>query len=236
MLNIQNLKVNRDSKEVLKGVNLTIGPSELHVLMGPNGSGKSTLALTLMGHPSCNVIDGNILLDGKSIISLSPDKRAKKGLFLAFQYPVEVPGVSMRSFIRTAYKELGQPLNSFNSILDKSLKILNMDKGFLRRSLNDNFSGGEKKKGEILQMAVLHPKYAVLDETDSGLDISALKVVAEAISKVRKENNKLGVLIITHYIRILKYLDVDYVHIMLGGKITKYGGRELAEEVEEKGY
>jgi len=236
MLKIQNLKVNRDGKEVLRGVSLNIKPGEVHILMGPNGSGKSTLASALMGNPVFEVVGGSVILDGRSLLNLSPDKRAKFGLFLAFQYPVEVSGVSMRGFLRAVYKELGRPVESFNKDLEKNLKLLNMSSAFMERFLNDGFSGGEKKKSEILQLALFSPKYAILDEMDSGLDVSALKTVAESISKIKAENPDLGILIITHYQRILKYLDVDFVHILSEGKISRSGGRELVEEVEEKGY
>ncbi|MBU1016903.1 MAG: Fe-S cluster assembly ATPase SufC [Patescibacteria group bacterium] len=235
MLKIRNLEVNREGKRILKGVTLRIKSGETHILMGPNGSGKSTLANTLMGNPLYKVVGGEMSFEGKSLLNLSPDKRAKLGLFLAFQYPVEISGVSMASFLRTAYKELGKPLGFFNKNLEGSLKFLNIDKGFMQRYLNEGFSGGEKKKSEILQLAMFSPKLAILDETDSGLDVSALKTVAESFTKIKIKNPKLSFLIITHYTRILKYLDVDFVHIMLNGRVVKSGGIELSEEVEEKG-
>jgi len=235
MLKIRNLEVNREGKRILKGVTLRIKSGETHILMGPNGSGKSTLANTLMGNPLYKVVGGEMSFEGKSLLNLSPDKRAKLGLFLAFQYPVEISGVSMASFLSTAYKELGKPLGFFNKNLEGSLKFLNIDKGFMQRYLNEGFSGGEKKKSEILQLAMFSPKLAILDETDSGLDVSALKTVAESFTKIKIKNPKLSFLIITHYTRILKYLDVDFVHIMLNGRVVKSGGIELSEEVEEKG-
>ncbi|MFH1566324.1 MAG: Fe-S cluster assembly ATPase SufC [bacterium] len=236
MLEIKNLKVNRTRKNILNGINLSIKGGETHILMGPNGSGKSTLANALMGNPSYEVFDGEILLDGKSLLNLSPNKRASAGLFLAFQYPVEIEGVPMKSFLRTVLKELEKPLENFEEELRKNLELLKIGKDIIERSLNFGFSGGERKKSEILQLALFSPKYAILDETDSGLDISALRTVAEGITVIKKRNPKLGVLIITHNPKILKYIKVDGVHLMLKGKIVRSGDIKLVKEVEKRGY
>jgi Fe-S cluster assembly ATP-binding protein len=240
-LEIRDLHATVEGNEILKGVNLTIGQGEIHALMGPNGSGKSTLANTLLGHPKYKVTKGDILIDGESVIDLTPDKRAKKGLFLAFQYPVAVPGVTMFSFLRAAYNAVhsdakNQPptIFEFKDALSEKMKLLEMDESFMNRYLNEGFSGGEKKRAEILQLAMLRPKFAVLDETDSGLDIDALRVVAEGVSKLA--NSELGVLVITHYQRILKYIRPTFVHVMYEGKITASGGQELSLKLEEKGY
>jgi Fe-S cluster assembly ATP-binding protein len=238
---ITDLHVAVEGKEILKGVNLTVRQGETHALMGKNGSGKSTLASTLMGHPNYEVTSGDILLDGESILELAPDERARKGLFLAFQYPSAVPGVSTFNFLRTAYNavhvpEGGKPMavREFRKLLAGNLATLKMNEDFLKRYLNDGFSGGEKKRAEILQMAVLAPKIAVLDETDSGLDIDALRVVADGVNAQRGPN--LGTLVITHYQRLLNYIVPDYVHIMLAGRIVTTGGKDLALELENKGY
>jgi len=236
MLEVKNLKVNRGGKNILKAVSLSIKEGETHILMGPNGSGKSTLANALLGNPLYTVAGGKILLDKMPLVKLSPDKRAKLGLFLAFQYPVEVEGVSMRSFLRTVYIELKKSGENFNKNLVESLKLLNINENFMGRALNFGFSGGEKKKSEILQLALFSPKYAILDETDSGLDVASLRTVAEGISALKKTNPKLGILMITHNPRILKYLNADVVHIMFQGKIIKSGNAALVKEVEEKGY
>ena len=238
---IRDLHVQVESTEILKGVNLTIRQGETHALMGKNGSGKSTLASTLMGHPSYVVTSGEVLLDGENILELGPDERARKGLFLAFQYPSAIPGVSTFNFLRTAYNAVHVPagakpmaVREFRKLLAGNLTTLKMDEEFLKRYLNDGFSGGEKKRAEILQMAVLAPKIAVLDETDSGLDIDALRVVAEGVNAQRGPN--LGTLVITHYQRLLNYIVPDYVHIMQAGRIVTTGDKGLALELEAKGY
>jgi Fe-S cluster assembly ATP-binding protein len=240
-LEIRDLHATVEGTEILKGVDLTINQGEIHALMGPNGSGKSTLANTLLGHPKYKVTKGDVLIDGESIIDLTPDKRAKKGLFLAFQYPVAVPGVTMFSFLRAAYNAVHTDANNkaptifdFKETLAERMKLLGMDESFMNRYLNEGFSGGEKKRAEILQLAMLKPKFAVLDETDSGLDIDALRVVAEGVSKIA--SNDLGILVITHYQRILKYIRPTFVHVMYEGRITASGGQELSLKLEEKGY
>lgn len=227
--------------EIIKGFNLTVNAGEVHAIMGPNGSGKSTLAKVLAGHPSYEVTRGTVRFPEKNLLEMEPDERANEGLFLAFQYPVEIPGVVNSNFLRMAYnsrqKYLGleemDPLD-FDDFIEEKIKILNMDKGFLDRGINEGFSGGEKKKNEILQLLILNPKFAILDETDSGLDIDALKIVAQGINKFKNEDN--AVLMITHYQRLLNYVNPDFVHILSDGKIIKTGGRELALELEEKGY
>ena len=240
-LEIRDLHATVEGTEILKGVDLTVNQGEIHALMGPNGSGKSTLANTLLGHPKYTVTKGDIQIDGESIVGLTPDKRAKKGLFLAFQYPVAVPGVTMFSFLRAAYnavhtdeKHQAPTIFDFKETLSEKMKLLEMDESFMNRYLNEGFSGGEKKRAEILQLAMLKPKFAVLDETDSGLDIDALRVVAEGVSKLA--NNDLGILVITHYQRILKYIRPTFVHVMYEGRITASGGQELSIKLEEKGY
>jgi len=240
-LEIIDLHVSVESKPILKGVNLTVNKGETHAIMGPNGSGKSTLANTLMGHPKYIVDQGDILLDGESISKLSPDKRAKKGLFLAFQYPHEVSGVSVFNFLRSSLNSLDMQNNSkpmsiiaFRKYLRERMEVLNVEESFVKRYLNEGFSGGEKKKSEILQMAVLKPKIAILDETDSGLDIDALKTVSEAVNKMTGPD--LGILMITHYQRILKYVQPGFVHVLMDGKVVKSGSIELAQTLENKGY
>ena len=240
-LEIRDLHASVEGTEILKGVDLTINQGEIHALMGPNGSGKSTLANTLLGHPKYKVTKGDVLIDGESIINLTPDKRAKKGLFLAFQYPVAVPGVTMFSFLRAAYnavhtdeKNQAPTIFEFKETLAERMKLLGIDESFMNRYLNEGFSGGEKKRAEILQLAMLKPKFAVLDETDSGLDIDALRVVAEGVSKIASDD--LGILVITHYQRILKYIRPTYVHVLYEGRITASGGQELSLKLEEKGY
>ncbi|HYC11424.1 MAG TPA: Fe-S cluster assembly ATPase SufC [Nitrososphaerales archaeon] len=240
-LAIKDLHASVEGKEILKGVDLTVRQGETHALMGPNGSGKSTLAYTLMGHPKYHVTSGEATIDGESILGLTPDKRVKRGLFLAFQYPVAVQGVSMFSFLRAAYNaahttDPKEPptIFEFKEAVAEKLKMLSMDDSFLTRYLNEGFSGGEKKRAEILQMALMQPKYAVLDETDSGLDIDALRIVAEGINKVSGPN--MGALIITHYQRILKYVKPQFVHVMYQGRIIESGGEELSRLLEEKGY
>ncbi len=236
-LEIKNLYVEIDSKEILKGVNLTVNENEVVAIMGPNGAGKSTLGFTIMGHPKYKITKGQILFKGQDIATLSPDKRARLGLFLSFQYPSEIPGVSVFNFLRTALNSIrGEPVPvlEFQKTLWNTMAGLKMPKEFAQRNLNEGFSGGEKKRAEILQMAILKPQIAVLDETDSGLDIDALKTVADGIQKLISP--ELGVLLITHYTRILNYIKPDKVHVMLNGRIVKTGGAELAKELEEKGY
>ncbi len=238
-LEIRDLHVAIAGKKILAGVDLKIKGGETHVIMGPNGSGKSTLSNVIMGHPNYRIEKGDILLNGKSILELGPDERAGKGLFLAFQYPQEISGVSLANFLRHAYNAVhpnGKRLSvmDFHRMLLEKMELLKMDREFANRYLNEGFSGGEKKRSEILQLAVLGPRIAILDETDSGLDIDALRTVAHGINSV--SNEKTGVLLITHYQRILKYVKPDYVHVMIKGKIVKSGGHALAEELEEKGY
>ncbi|MCH8915685.1 MAG: Fe-S cluster assembly ATPase SufC [Thaumarchaeota archaeon] len=246
VLEIKDLHVTIEGKEILKGVNLKTGPGEVHAIMGPNGSGKSTLAYTLLGHPKYKVTQGDILIDGKSILGLKADERAKKGLFLGFQYPTEVSGVGFSHFLRTAYNSLSKALEGddrevfitvreFQKYLKENLKKVGLKEEFLSRYLNEGFSGGEKKRAEVLQMAVLKPKISILDEPDSGLDIDAIQSVAKAISEVSGKNST--TIIITHYARILKYLDkLDFVHVFADGKIMQTGDATLADKLEEEGY
>jgi Fe-S cluster assembly ATP-binding protein len=242
-LEIRNLYAEIDGKEILKGVDLTVNQGEVHALMGPNGTGKSTLAYVLMGHPKYKVSAGEVRLDGQNILELDPDERSRMGLFLAFQYPVAIPGVSVANFLRTAInarrkadnpEDKGIPIPEFRTMLKEKMDLLRMDHAFAGRYLNEGFSGGEKKRAEILQMAALQPEIAILDETDSGLDIDALRIVSDGVNALRGEN--LGVLVITHYQRILNYIKPDFVHIMLGGRIVESGGPELALTLEEQGY
>ncbi len=242
MLVIKNLHAKVEDKEILKGISLTIKSGEIHAIMGPNGSGKSTLCNVLMGHPKYEITKGEVTLDGENILELDPDKRAKLGLFLSFQYPQEIPGISYANFLRTTKNALltGQgkkPMSvmEFAKLLQEKMKMLSMSEDFKTRSVNEGFSGGEKKRAEILQMAVLEPKFAMLDETDSGLDIDALKTVAENADIIARKTN-MGVLLITHYQRILKYITPDFVHVMVQGKIVKSGGKDLVEKLEEAGY
>lgn len=237
MLEIKDLKVSVDDKPILKGVNLIIPRGEVHALMGPNGSGKSTLSYVIMGHPKYRVDSGDILLEGRSILSDSPDIRAKKGIFLCFQYPTSIAGVLVTSFLRTVLKNIrGKevPVKEFRKELKIAMDNLQMDEAFARRYVNEGFSGGEKKRHEILQMSLIKPKMAVLDETDSGLDIDALRIIAEGIEKLRSKESSM--LLITHYQRILNYLTLDRVHVFADGKILLTGGRELAERLEKEGY
>ena len=241
LLEVKDLHAGIDGKEILKGLNLEINTGEVHAIMGPNGSGKSTLSKVLAGHPSYEVISGEVIYDGKNLLELEPDERAREGVFMAFQYPVEVPGVSNSQFLRLAYNEkmkhLGQeeldPLE-FNDYLKEKAEIVEMSAEFFKRSVNEGFSGGEKKRNEILQMAVLEPKLAILDETDSGLDIDALRIVAGGVNKLRSKDN--AIILVTHYQRLLNYITPDFVHVLADGKIVKEGGKELAIELEEKGY
>src|SRR3989344_1488098 len=233
MLEIQNLYVSTDGKEILKGLSLKINQGEIHALMGPNGSGKSSLSLALMGHPRYKITSGKIILDREDITALTPDKRAKLGLFLAMQCPVAVPGVSVTNFLRSSLRNLKGNVKpaEFVQTTREKMGTLKIDESFATRSINDGFSGGEKKKMEVLQLSILQPKYAVLDETDSGLDVDALKLVAQGIKKAQGPN--IGILLITHYQRILRYIKPDFVHILIDGKIVKSGGHKLAERIEE---
>ncbi|HEV7844472.1 MAG TPA: Fe-S cluster assembly ATPase SufC, partial [Pyrinomonadaceae bacterium] len=238
---IRDLHATVDGNEILKGISLTVKKGEVHAIMGPNGSGKSTLAKVLAGHPAYQVTKGEVLFEGRNLLELAPDERAREGIFLAFQYPIEVPGVSNAQFLRLAYNEkrkhLGEeeldPLE-FKDLLKERAQIVEMQASFMSRSVNEGFSGGEKKRNEILQMAVLEPKLAVLDETDSGLDIDALRVVAGGVNKLRNSEN--AIILVTHYQRLLNYIIPDFVHVLAGGRIVKEGGKELALELEEKGY
>ena len=238
-LTIKDLKVKTEDKEILKGVDLTAESGKVTVLMGRNGSGKSTLANTIMGHPKYEIIEGKIIFDNTIINNLKPDERAKKGLFLSFQYPQEVSGVSFSNLLRSAYNSVKNTkvgFVEFRKLLEEKTKLLNIDMSFLNRNINEGFSGGEKKRSEILQLAVLEPKFAILDETDSGTDIDALKIIAHAINKIREDNN-IGVLLITHYNRILKYIKPDKVAIMVDGKVVREDTTgKLADEIEAKGY
>jgi Fe-S cluster assembly ATP-binding protein len=242
-LQIANLNVKVAEKQILRGIDLSIKPGEVHAVMGPNGSGKSTLAYTLAGHPGYEVTGGSVTLDDQAVLDLSPDERAQAGLFLAFQYPIEIPGVKVQNFLRLAYQArfAAQDDKKFASVLAfrKHLEALadelKVKKELLKRGLNEGFSGGEKKRLEILQMAVLEPKFAILDETDSGLDVDAIKAVAEGVKRV-VDKYKTGILVITHYQRILKYLQPDFVHVLVDGQIVTSGGPELAEQLETTGY
>jgi len=246
MIKIENLHARvEDGEQILKGVDLEIRAGEVHAIMGPNGSGKSTLSKVLAGHPDYEVTEGSVLYDiegeGESLLDMEPDERARAGLFLAFQYPVEIPGVSNSTFLRASYNEIcrerGLPqLDPFDFVeyLRERLRLLDMDESFLQRSVNVDFSGGEKKRNEILQMAVLNPRFAVLDETDSGLDVDSLRIVADGVNALKRDDN--ATLLITHYQRLLDYIKPDIVHVMVDGRITKSGGPELALAVEDKGY
>jgi Fe-S cluster assembly ATP-binding protein len=236
-LEIQNLHVRTEEREILHGVDLTIDQGQTHALMGPNGSGKSTLANTLMGNPQYEITEGKILLDGEDITEADPDERARAGLFLAFQYPATIPGVSVANFLRMAInagREEPIKVKEFGQLLGEHMELLKIDRAFTSRYLNEGFSGGEKKRAEILQLAMLQPTYAVLDETDSGLDIDALRIVSDGVNAMRDPQR--GFLIITHYTRILSYVKPEFVHIMLDGRIVREGGAELADTLEEKGY
>jgi Fe-S cluster assembly ATP-binding protein len=242
-LEIKNLHVSIENKEILKGLTLTIKKGEIHAIMGPNGTGKSTLAYTLMGHPNYTVTEGEVLLDGKNLLELEPDERSRAGIFLAFQYPVAIPGVTVANFLRTAInarrraensEDKGMPIPEFRKMLKEKMAMLKMDQAFAGRYLNDGFSGGEKKRAEILQMATLKPSIAILDETDSGLDIDALRIVSEGVNALSGPD--LGVLVITHYQRLLNYIKPQFVHIMMHGRIVESGGPDLALHLEEQGY
>lgn len=241
MLKIHNLHAEIEGEKILKGLNLEINPGEIHAIMGPNGSGKSTLASAIAGNEEYEVTEGEILFEKSNISELSADERAHKGIFLSFQYPIEIPGVSVTNFIKTAINQIRKaqglkdmPANEMLKKIREKSAMLGMDRKFLSRSLNEGFSGGEKKRNEIFQMAMLEPKLAILDETDSGLDIDALKVVADGVNKLRTKDN--ATLVITHYQRLLDYIVPDVVHVLVDGKIIKSGDKELAKELEERGY
>ena len=241
-LEIKNLHVSVEteagSKEILRGVDLTIRSGETHAIMGPNGSGKSTLAYSIAGHPKYEVTEGEILLDGENVLEMSPDERARAGLFLAMQYPVEIPGISVSNFLRTAKTAIdgeAPALRPWIKEVKEAMTNLRMDAAFSERNVNEGFSGGEKKRHEILQLELLKPAFAVLDETDSGLDVDALKIVSEGVNRAQAGNN-LGVLLITHYTRILKYIKPDFVHVFVAGKVAEEGGPELADRLEAEGY
>jgi Fe-S cluster assembly ATP-binding protein len=237
MLKIENLHIEIDGNEIVKGLDLDVGRGELHAIMGPNGSGKSTLANVLMGHPRYEITEGSVTFEGEDVLELEPDERAKMGMFLAFQYPSEVPGVSVANFLRTAINSVREeelsPMEMYK-LLQEKMAVMRMDPKFAERYLNEGFSGGEKKRNEILQMLMLEPRLAILDETDSGLDIDALQVVAKGVNEMRGPD--FSAILITHYQRILRYIEPDRVHVMLDGRLVTSGGKELAEELEEKGY
>lgn len=242
-LEIKDLHVSIEDKEILKGLSLTIKQGEIHAIMGPNGTGKSTLAYTLMGHPNYTVTGGEVLLDGENVLDMEPDERSRAGIFLAFQYPVAIPGVTVANFLRSAInsrrraenpEDKGMPIPEFRKMLKERMDALKMDHTFAGRYLNDGFSGGEKKRAEILQMATLKPRFAILDETDSGLDIDALRIVSEGVNALA--GPELGVLVITHYQRLLNYIKPHFVHVMMGGRIVESGGPELALHLEDQGY
>ena len=241
MLSIKNLHASIGDKEILKGINIEVKAGEVHAIMGPNGSGKSTLSAVIAGNENYEVTDGEVFLDGEDLADLAPEERAHKGVFLSFQYPVEIPGVSVTNFMKTAINETrkanGQeemPANEMLKVIREKSELLEIDRKFLSRSLNEGFSGGEKKRNEIFQLAMLEPKLAILDETDSGLDIDALRIVANGVNKLKSEKN--AIIVITHYQRLLDYIVPDFVHVLYNGKIVKSGGKELAYELEEKGY
>jgi Fe-S cluster assembly ATP-binding protein len=241
MLDIRDLRATAGDREILRGISLAVNAGEVHAIMGPNGSGKSTLAQVLAGHPAYEVTGGQVLFEGRDLLEMEPEERAQAGLFLAFQYPVEIPGVSNAYFLRSAYNEIrkargleeADPLE-FLDVMEEKLKLVDMSDEMLNRSVNTGFSGGEKKRNEILQMAVLEPKLAILDETDSGLDIDALRIVADGVNRLRRPDN--ATVVVTHYQRLLNYIVPDQVHVLAGGRIVKSGGKELALELEAKGY
>lgn len=241
MLEIKDLHASIGEKEILRGINLSVKPGEIHAVMGPNGSGKSTLAQVIAGHPSFEVTKGSVTYDGDNLLEMEPEVRAQRGVFLAFQYPIEIPGVTNSYFLRSAYNEIRKARNEpeldpleFLDLMESKTKIVEMDQGMMNRSVNTGFSGGEKKRNEILQMAVLEPKLAILDETDSGLDIDALKIVSNGVNALRRPDN--ATIVVTHYQRLLNYIVPDYVHVLAGGRIVRSGGKELAMELEERGY
>jgi len=241
VLEIRNLHASIGEKEILKGIDLTVNAGEIHAVMGPNGSGKSTLAQVLAGHPGYAVTEGTVRYDGRDLLEMDPEVRAQEGIFLAFQYPIEIPGVTNAYFLRSAYNEIRKskgleeldPLE-FLDLMEEKTKIVEMDQSMMSRSVNAGFSGGEKKRNEILQMAVLDPRLAILDETDSGLDIDALKIVSKGVNALRRPDN--ATIVVTHYQRLLNYIVPDFVHVLVGGRIVKSGGKELALELEQKGY
>jgi Fe-S cluster assembly ATP-binding protein len=241
MLDIKDLRATVSDKEILKGITLNVKPGEVHAVMGPNGSGKSTLAQVLAGHPAYQVTGGTVTYEGQDLLAMDPEVRAQAGIFLAFQYPVEIPGVSNAYFLRAAYNEIRKARGeeeidpmSFADLMDEKMRLVEMDDSMLTRSVNTGFSGGEKKRNEILQMAVLEPKLAILDETDSGLDIDALRIVANGVNTLKRPTN--ATIVVTHYQRLLNYIVPDYVHVLAGGRIVRSGGKELALELEAKGY
>ena len=241
MLKIENLHASIGDKEILKGINLTIGKGEVHAIMGPNGSGKSTLSSVLVGHPTYEVTEGSVTFEGEDILELEPEERAHRGLFLSFQYPVEIPGVSMVNFMRAALNERRKaagldplPAAEFLKLMKQKRELVELDNKLASRSVNEGFSGGEKKRNEIFQMAMLEPKLAILDETDSGLDIDALRIVAKGVNELRSPEN--STIVITHYQRLLDYIHPDFVHVLYKGRIVRSGGPELALELEERGY
>jgi Fe-S cluster assembly ATP-binding protein len=241
VLTIKDLTATVSDKQILNGVNLTVNAGEVHAIMGPNGSGKSTLAQVLAGHPAYEITAGEVTYDGRDLLEMEPEERAQAGLFLAFQYPVEIPGVSNAYFLRAAYNEMRKARGEeevdpieFLDLVEERARLVDMDVAFLNRSVNTGFSGGEKKRNEILQMAVLQPRLAILDETDSGLDIDALRVVADGVNSLKRPDN--ATIVVTHYQRLLNYIVPDYVHVLVGGRIVKSGGRELALELESRGY
>jgi len=241
MLTIDNLHVSIEGKAILNGINLNVRAGEVHAIMGPNGSGKSTLSAAIAGNESYDVVKGDILFKGENIIELAPEERAHKGIFLSFQYPIEIPGITVTNFIKTSINsnlkargESNMPANKMLKKIREKAALLEIDSKFLSRSLNEGFSGGEKKRNEIFQMAMLEPSLSILDETDSGLDIDALKIVANGVNKLKNKSN--AIIVITHYQRLLDYIIPDYVHVLHEGKIVKSGGKELAHELEEKGY
>ena len=241
MLKIDTLHATVGDKEILKGISLAVNAGEVHAIMGPNGAGKSTLAQVIAGHPGYTVTSGSITYEGRDLVAMQPEERAQSGVFLAFQYPIEIPGVTNAYFMRSAFNEVrkargGDELDpiEFLDLMEEKLKLVDMDVSMLHRSVNAGFSGGEKKRNEILQMAVLEPKLAILDETDSGLDIDALRVVAEGVNKLKRADN--ATIVVTHYQRLLNYIVPDFVHVLANGRIVKSGGKELALELEAKGY
>jgi Fe-S cluster assembly ATP-binding protein len=241
LLEIRGLTASVGDKQILKGINLTVDAGQIHAVMGPNGSGKSTLAQVLAGNPAYEVTGGSVTYDGKDLLEMEPEERAQQGVFLAFQYPVEIPGVSNAYFLRAAFNEIRKahgeeevdPLE-FADLMEEKLKLVDMDASMLTRSVNTGFSGGEKKRNEILQMAVLSPKLGILDETDSGLDIDALRIVADGVNKLKRPNN--ATVVVTHYQRLLNYIVPDFVHVLVAGRIVKSGGKDLALQLEERGY